>query len=377
MAKGAKLNLLGLSRQKLEAFFTERGEKAFRASQVLKWIHQHGVIDIQAMTNLGRDLRARLMQTCEIRLPFSITEQQSVDGTRKWVLQLDDGNAIETVFIPEAERGTLCVSSQVGCALNCAFCATARQGFNRNLTAAEIIAQLWFVRRALQEISAKRRIITNVVFMGMGEPLLNFASTVDAIALMMDDDAYGLGKRKVTVSTSGIVPAIDRLREHIDVSLAVSLHAPDDALRNQLVPLNRKYPIDELLAACKRFVSGKNRKHTVTFEYVMLKDINDSEQHALALARRLHDLRAKVNLIPFNPFPQTHLNLRRSEDEVIDRFAAILQQRRINTITRRTRGQDIDAACGQLVGQVNDRSRRRFHVMRLERNLCRENQPSL
>ncbi len=327
------------------------------------------------MTNLSRGLRARLMQTCEIRLPHPIAEQKAVDGTHKWVFQLDDENAVETVFIPEAERGTLCVSSQVGCALNCTFCSTARQGFSRNLTAAEIIAQLWFAKRALQEIPGKRRIITNVVFMGMGEPLLNFASTVDAITLMMDDDAYGLGKRKVTVSTSGVVPAIDRLREQMDVSLAVSLHAPDDVLRNQLVPLNRKYPIDELLAACKRFVSGKKRKHTVTFEYVMLKEINDSEQHALALAHRLHDLHAKVNLIPFNSFPQTHL--RRSEDEVIDRFAAILQQRRITAITRRTRGHDIDAACGQLVGRVNNRSRRHFQIIKLERDLCRETRSSL
>ncbi len=336
----------------------------------MKWIHHHGVLDFREMTNLRRDLRERLERECEIRLPRQLTEQQSADGTRKWVLQLDDNNAVETVYIPEPERSTLCVSSQVGCALNCTFCSTARQGFNRNLTAAEIIAQLWFATHALGNMPTRRRAITNVVFMGMGEPLLNFENCVDAIALMMDDNAYGLGKRKVTLSTAGVVPAIDRLKDRLDVSLAVSLHAPNDALRDQLVPLNRKYPIEELLAACKRFVAGKNRKHTVTFEYVMLKQINDSEKHAYELARRLQELPAKVNLIPFNAFPHTHLQ--RSEDPVIDRFAAILQRKGITTITRRTRGQDIDAACGQLVGRVNDRSRRRIRSLRLERELFRE-----
>jgi 23S rRNA (adenine2503-C2)-methyltransferase len=222
----------------------------------MKWIHHHGVLDFREMTNLRRDLRERLERECEIRLPRQLTEQQSADGTRKWVLQLDDNNAVETVYIPEPERSTLCVSSQVGCALNCTFCSTARQGFNRNLTAAEIIAQLWFATHALGNMPTRRRAITNVVFMGMGEPLLNFENCVDAIALMMDDNAYGLGKRKVTLSTAGVVPAIDRLKDRLDVSLAVSLHAPNDALRDQLVPLNRKYPIEELLAACKRFVAG-------------------------------------------------------------------------------------------------------------------------
>jgi 23S rRNA (adenine2503-C2)-methyltransferase len=354
-----------LSRDELEAFFTAQGEKAFRASQVLKWVHQHGVTDFTEMTNLSRGLRTRLSDECEISFPNLRAEQCSEDGTRKWALQLQDNNAVETVFIPEPGRGTLCVSSQVGCALDCTFCATARQGFNRNLSSAEIIAQLWFARQRLEEVrpGASRR-VTNVVFMGMGEPLLNFENTVNAISVMMDDHAYGLGKRKVTLSTSGVIPAMDRLRARMDVSLAVSLHAPNDALRNKLVPLNRKYPIKDLLEACKRFVHGKNRKHTVTFEYVMLQEVNDSEMHARELAGLLRNLPAKVNLIPFNPFPKSRYC--RSENSVIDRFAAILQTQGITTITRRTRGGDIDAACGQLVGRVTDRSRRQHHFMQLE-----------
>lgn len=326
------------------------------------------------MTNLSRVLRNRLQDECEILVPSLLTEQRSADGTRKWVLRLSDDNAIETVFIPDAGRGTLCVSSQVGCALDCTFCSTARQGFNRNLSPAEIIAQLWYAQRVLTDHQQGSRVITNVVFMGMGEPLLNFENTVDAISLMMDDHAYGLGKRKVTVSTAGVIPAMDRLKDRIDVSLAVSLHAPDDELRDRLVPLNRKYPIKDLLAACKRFVAGKNRKHTITFEYVMLADINDSQFHARALAKLLQDVPSKVNLIPFNPFPKTPY--RRSEDSVIDRFAAVLQQRGITTITRRTRGGDIDAACGQLVGKVVDRSRRQRRFMRLERDLPVQDRPS-
>lgn len=365
-----KTNLLGLPREKLVDFFADLNEKAFRAAQVLKWIHHHGVTDFQEMSNLSRDLRMRLQNCCEIVLPKVAAEQYSTDGTRKWILRLHDGNAIETVYIPEPGRGTLCVSSQVGCALDCTFCATARQGFNRNLSSAEIIAQIWFARRVLEKdrIDASRR-VSNVVFMGMGEPLLNFENTVDAISLMMDDHAYGLGKRKVTLSTSGVIPAMDRLKTRIDVSLAVSLHAPNDELRNRLVPLNRKYPIKDLLKACKRFVHGKNRKHTVTFEYVMLRDINDSTVQAKELAGLLRDLPAKVNLIPFNPFPESRFC--RSESSVIDRFAAVLQSEGITTITRRTRGQDIDAACGQLVGKVMDRSRRQRHFMRLEDKLSK------
>lgn len=368
-----KINLLGLPRDKLVGFFADLDEKSFRAAQVVKWVHNQGVTDFHAMTNLSRDLRLRLQDRCEIKLPRMSTEQCSTDGTRKWILRLQDGNAIETVYIPELGRGTLCVSSQVGCALDCTFCATARQGFNRNLSSSEIIAQLWYAQQVLEnDRSGVSRRISNVVFMGMGEPLLNFENTVDAISLMMDDNAYGLGKRKVTLSTSGVIPAMDRLKTRIDVSLAVSLHAPTDKLRNRLVPLNRKYPIKDLLEACKRFVHGKNRKHTVTFEYVMLRDVNDSLTQAKELARLLRDLPAKVNLIPFNPFSETRYC--RSESSVIDRFAAVLQSEGITTITRRTRGDDIDAACGQLVGKVTDRSRRQLHFMRLEDKLTNTNQ---
>ena len=319
------------------------------------------------MTNLSKGLRTQLATQAEVCVPRLQAEQRSADGTRKWVLRLTDENAVETVFIPEAERGTLCVSSQVGCALDCTFCSTARQGFNRNLTAAEIIGQVWFAKRALGETLGNDRIVTNVVLMGMGEPLLNFNNVVDAIGLMMDDNAYGLGKRKVTLSTAGVVPAMDRLQATLDVSLAVSLHAANDELRSQLVPLNRKYPIRELMAACRRFLAGKNRKHAVTFEYVMLKDVNDSEQQAYDLVKLIRAFPAKVNLIPFNPFPGGRYQ--RSDDRAIDRFASILKQQGVTTITRRTRGQDIGAACGQLVGRVQDRSRRREHFVRLERNL--------
>ncbi len=357
-------NLLGMSRPKLEAFFVERGEKSFRASQLLKWVHGRGVADFSAMTDLSKDLRARLLREACLAMPRLVTERCSGDGTRKWVLALDDGNAIETVFIPESGRGTLCVSSQVGCALDCTFCATARQGFNRNLDAAEIIAQLWFARRALQDPPGGASPVTNVVLMGMGEPLLNLDNVVDALQIMLDDHAYGLSKRRVTVSTAGLVPAMDRLKARIDVSLAVSLHAPDDVLRDRLVPLNRRYPIAELLAACRRFVADKHRKHTVTMEYVMLQGVNDSLAQARTLARLLRDMPCKVNLIPFNPFPGTRF--RRSDPGTVERFGEVLHGHGITTITRRPRGQDIDAACGQLVGQVRDRARRQTHFLRLD-----------
>jgi 23S rRNA (adenine2503-C2)-methyltransferase len=367
LKKVPKVNLLGLPRSKLEAYFLGREEAAFRATQVMKWIHQQGVTDFSAMTNLSKGLRTQLTAQAEVHGPRLLGEQRSADGTRKWVLHLNDDNAIETVFIPEPDRGTLCVSSQVGCALDCTFCATARQGFNRNLTAAEIIGQVWFAKRVLGETRGYERIVTNVVLMGMGEPLLNFKNVVDAIDLMMDDNAYGLGRRKVTLSTSGVVPAMDRLHATLDVSLAVSLHAANDELRSQLVPLNRKFPIRELMAACRRFLAGKNRKHAITFEYVMLKDINDSAQQAHELVKLIRTFPAKVNLIPFNPFPKARYQ--RSDDWAIDRFASILQQGGVTTITRRTRGEDIGAACGQLVGRVQDRRRRQERFVRLERNL--------
>ena len=356
MAAGQeKVNLLGLTRQGMEEFFVSIGEKPFRASQVLKWIHQFGVADFDAMTNISKVLRTRLQALAEIRAPQITMQQHSRDGTRKWLLKVGDGNSVEMVFIPEKERGTLCVSSQVGCALDCTFCSTARQGFNRNLNAAEIIGQLWVANQALGRDPRGERIISNVVLMGMGEPLLNFNNVVAAMDLMMDDLAYGLSKRRVTISTAGVVPALKRLKQVSEASLAVSLHAADDALRDKLVPLNRKYPIAVLLDACREYIAGES-KRVVTFEYVMLKDINDSAEQARRLARLLNRLPSKVNLIPFNPFPGSRYVC--SSPEVIDRFASILQEKGIVTITRRTRGGDIDAACGQLVGQVRDRTRR-------------------
>ena len=352
-----KINLLNLDRVGMQRFFADIGEKSFRATQVLQWLHQHGVSDFDAMTNLGKGLRQRLGELADLRLPRVVLDQCAGDGTRKWLLELDDGNCIETVFIPEDKRGTLCVSSQVGCALDCTFCATARQGFNRNLSVAEIVGQLWVANSALGRDPKGERIITNVVLMGMGEPLLNFDNVVAATNLMMDDFAYGLSKRRVTLSTSGFIPALDRLAEVTDVSLAVSLHAPNDELRNRLVPLNRKYPIRELLAACRRYVAGDRRK--VTFEYVMLEGVNDSPAQARELVHLLRDTPAKVNLIPFNPFPDTRF--RRSSAAAIDRFRLILVDAGLTTITRKTRGDDIDAACGQLAGKVADRTSRRLH----------------
>ncbi len=351
-----KINLLELDHAGLQALFAEMGEKPFRATQVLKWIYQQGVDDFDAMTNLGKALRARLAERAEVRLPEVALDRDSGDGSRKWLLRLADGNCIEAVFIPEKDRGTLCVSSQVGCGLDCSFCATGKQGFNRNLTTAEIISQVLVAVRTLGRAAGDRRAVTNVVLMGMGEPLLNFDAVLPALRLMLDDLAFGLSKRRVTLSTSGVVPQIDRLRDLCDVSLAVSLHAPNDALRDELVPLNRKYPIAELLAACRRYVSGEGRRR-ITFEYVMLDGVNDTDEHARQLIRILRGVPSKVNLIPFNPFPNTRY--RRSSAERIDRFRELLQEAGYTTITRRTRGDDIDAACGQLAGQFQDRTRRR------------------
>lgn len=359
-----KTNLLGLSRPQMEVFFTERGEKAFRATQIMKWIHHRGVANIRAMTNLSQALRSRLLVEAEIAAPQLMAEHQSRDGTRKWALRLDDGNIIETVFIPDAGRGTLCVSSQAGCALNCSFCATARQGFNRNLTSAEIVAQLWFADHLLRSEDGGDTRVSNVVLMGMGEPLLNFEHVTEAMRVMVDDNGYGLSKRKVTLSTAGLVPAIDRLRETVDVSLAVSLHAPDDRLRDQLVPLNRKYPIQDLLAACRRYVAGKERKLSVTFEYVLIKGVNDTREQAQSLVRLLRGMACKVNIIPFNPFPGTQFQ--RPDSAVTHEFSEIVQRGGIFTMIRKTRGEDIDAACGQLVGQVKDRRHQRLQTVRVE-----------
>ena len=372
------INLMSLDRMSMETWFSALGEKSFRARQVLQWIYQRRVTDIDAMTDLAKSLRARLNEGADIVFPEVAGQRVSTDGTVKWLLKLADGNCIETVFIPESGRGTLCVSSQVGCALNCSFCATARQGYNRNLSVDEIIGQVWVANRALlamnetsdtsRENNSNARAIanpvtnntvtnpvTNVVMMGMGEPLLNFDNVVSAMNLMMDDCSFGLSRRRVTLSTAGLVPAIDRLGATLPVSLAVSLHAPDDALRDQLVPLNKKYPIAQLLAACRRYATGKKPRH-ITFEYVMLKDINDSTDQARALARILGDLPAKVNLIPFNPYPG--IEYQRSSRVAIDRFRDILLGKNIFTITRKTRGDDIDAACGQLAGKVMDRTSR-------------------
>jgi 23S rRNA (adenine2503-C2)-methyltransferase len=350
-----KTNLLGLAPDALRTYLASLGEKPFRAAQVLQWIHRYGVSDFAAMTNLSKTLRARLAEVAEIRAPEVALDQLAADGTRKWLLRLADGNCIETVFIPEADRGTLCVSSQVGCTLSCSFCATGHQGFNRNLEVDEIIGQLWLANRLLGGNARGERRITNVVMMGMGEPLLNFDNVVAAIKLMLDDLAYGLSKRRVTLSTAGVVPMLERLRAECPVSLAVSLHATTDALRDELVPLNRKYPIAELLHACKQYVEGDNRRR-VTFEYIMLAGVNDSLEHARALVRLLEGIPAKVNLIPYNPFPQGRYQ--RSDAATIDRFRDVLQRANLTTITRKTRGDDIDAACGQLAGRVHDRTPR-------------------
>ncbi len=355
LQKHEKVNLLNFDRQGLQAYFTEIGEKPFRAAQLLKWIYQFGVDDFKAMSNLSKLLREKLSEVAEIKLPEIVTEQHSDDGTIKWLLCLDSGNSIETVFIPEGDRGTLCISSQVGCALECSFCSTAQQGFNRNLTTAEIISQVVIANRALKCIPRNERVISNVVFMGMGEPLLNFDNVVASINILLEDNAYGLSKRRVTLSTSGVIPALDRLKEVSDVSLALSLHAPNDELRNELVPINRKYPIKELLAACKRYVSGET-KRKVTVEYVLLDGVNDKPQHARELVKLLRDFPCKVNLIPFNPFPNSGYET--SSAEAIESFRNIVVRGGLLTTTRKTRGEDIDAACGQLAGRVLDKTKR-------------------
>ncbi len=363
----ATINLLGLDRVGLEAFFTARGEKTFRASQILKWIHHFGVLDYAEMTNISKALRQRLHDEALAQVPEIVSEHQSSDGTRKWVVRVDNGNCVETVYIPEAERGTLCVSSQVGCALACSFCSTGKQGFSRNLSTAEIIGQLWLARQRLAEddpltATSDRRHITNVVMMGMGEPLMNFDNVVAAMNIMTDDFAYNLSKWRVTLSTAGVVPAIDRLCATRPVSLAVSLHAPTDELRNELVPINKTYPLKELLAACRRY--AQSTRTAITFEYVMLDGINDSVACARELARRLRGIPAKMNLIPFNPFPQAPY--RRSTAAALDAFRQVLLDAGLITITRKTRGDDIDAACGQLVGQVAARAER---IRRQSKNL--------
>jgi 23S rRNA (adenine2503-C2)-methyltransferase len=353
-----KENLLGLDAAALGRFFAERGEKPFRARQVLHWLHQAGEDDFSRMTDLAKALRDRLPELACVAAPQVIADTLAEDGTRKWLLKVDATNAVEAVFIPEASRGTLCVSSQAGCVLDCAFCSTGKQGFNRNLSAAEIVGQLWLANRLLRAAGLERP-ITNVVMMGMGEPLLNLDNVIPALRLMIDDNAYGLSRRRVTVSTSGVVPEMDRLRDECPVALAVSLHASNDALRDRLVPVNRKYPLRELIAACNRYLE-KAPRDFVTFEYVMLDGVNDAEQHARELVELARRVRCKFNLIPFNPFPGSAF--RRSDAERIRRFAAILQGAGLTVTTRKTRGDDIAAACGQLAGDVADRTRRRSTI---------------
>ena len=370
-------NLLDLDARGLTDFFCEIGEKPFRARQVLRWVHQSGTTDFAQMTDLSRSLREKLAQCAIVETPHRVSASEASDGTRKWLLSVGNGNAIETVFIPEANRGTLCVSSQVGCALECAFCATGRQGFNRNLTTAEIVGQLWWAARTLSLEPEWARLshdhavrpVSNVVMMGMGEPLANFDNVVRAMRIMLDDHAYGLSRRKVTLSTAGIVPAIDRLREECPVALAISLHAPNDALRDELVPINKKYPLRQLLAACRRYVDplagdeipdvkwerkGAPRDF-VTFEYVMLNDVNDGVRHARELVALTRDVPGKFNLIPFNSFSDS--GFQRSPASRVRAFQEVLIDAGLVATVRKTRGDDINGACGQLAGRVRDRRR--------------------
>ena len=354
-----KETLLGLDLGGLEHFFAARGEKPFRARQVQRWIHQLGEADFARMSDLAKALRDKLAQIACVSAPQIVGDETTADGTRKWLVKVDGANAVESVFIPETGRATLCVSSQAGCVLDCSFCATGKQGFNRNLTSAEIVGQLWLANQILKVQRRTDRVISNVVFMGMGEPMLNLDHVIPALRLMLDDNAYGLSRRRVTVSTSGVVPGMDRLRDECPVALAVSLHAANDALRDQLVPLNRKYPLRELIAACNRYLERAPRDF-ITFEYVMLEGVNDGEAHAREAAALAGAVRCKYNLIPFNPF--TGVDYKRSSPERIRRFAEILQRAGLTVTTRKTRGEPIAAACGQLAGDVEDRTRRSRRV---------------
>ena len=350
-----KTNLLNYDLNSLTRHFAEMGEKPFRAKQVMRWMHQAGAQNFDEMTDLAKSLRQKLIDGATIEVPKLMAAQESSDGTRKWLLDVGTGNGVETVFIPETDRGTLCISSQVGCALECTFCSTGRQGFNRNLTAAEIIGQLWWANKAMGVTPKNERVISNVVMMGMGEPMANFDNVVKALSIMLDNHGYGLSRRRVTVSTSGMVPQMDRLRDVMPVALAVSLHASNDEVRDKIVPLNKKYPLKELMAACQRYLV-KAPRDFITFEYVMLDGVNDNAQHARELIDLVRDVPCKFNLIPFNPFP--HSGYERSSAENIRVFRDILQQAGFVVTVRKTRGDDIDAACGQLAGQVKDKTRR-------------------
>ena len=349
---------MGMTRAQLEAYFQSMGEKSFRAQQVLKWIHHQGVIDIDEMTNLGKALREKLKACAEVRPPEIVSQHDSNDGTRKWAVRVEGGGLVESVLIPDGNRATLCVSSQVGCSLDCSFCSTGKQGFQRDLTAAEIIGQVWLAIDSYDAFQAgKGRVVTNVVMMGMGEPLMNFDPVVSAMNLMMEDLAYGISKRRVTLSTSGVVPALDKLSEVSEVSLAVSLHAPNDALRNELVPINRKYPIARLLESCRNYIDAQSdNKRVVTIEYTLIAGVNDQPEQARELVELLRDFPCKINLIPFNPFPQS--DYQRPSGNAVSRFWQVLVDAGYIVTVRTTRGDDIDAACGQLVGQVVDKTRR-------------------
>ncbi len=350
-------NLLGLSRQQMEAFLLELGEKPFRAIQLLKWIHQFGVTDFDEMTNISKSLRARLKECAEVRPPVIRERYDASDGCHKWIVEVESGSGVEMVYIPESGRGTLCISSQAGCSLDCSFCATGKQGFNSDLTTAEIIGQLWLANRELDTFGTKTpRKVTNVVMMGMGEPLLNFDNVLNAISLMMEDNCYGLSKRRVTISTSGVVPALDRLREYTDASLAISLHAPNDELRNELVPINRKYPISELLRSTNAYLEALPDSRVATIEYILIAGVNDHRQHARELAELLRETPCKINLIPFNPFDGT--GYQRSSNSAVSTFQKMLRDEGYTVTIRTTRGDDIGAACGQLVGAVDDQTRR-------------------
>jgi 23S rRNA (adenine2503-C2)-methyltransferase len=358
-----KTNLLGMSLPMLQAYFQAMGEKPFRAVQVLKWIHQRGVTDFSAMTDISHNLQKKLLEQAAVKPPKIVEEFESADGCYKWIVEVASGSRVETVFIPESDRGTLCISSQAGCTLDCSFCATGKQGFNSNLTSAEIIGQLWWANHRLGGFAPPRphagktaRAVSNVVMMGMGEPLLNFDNVMVSLSLMMEDNAYGLSKRRVTISTAGVVPAIDKLKYHTDASLAVSLHAPNDELRNQIVPVNRKYPISELLRSVADYMASLPDKRVPVIEYTLISGVNDQQQHAVELAALLREFPCKINLIPFNPFSQS--GYRRPSNNAINNFRQILQDARFTVTVRTTRGDDIGAACGQLVGEVADQTRR-------------------
>lgn len=352
-----KINLLGLTRQKMIDFFAEMGEKPFRAKQVMQWIHQFGVHEFDEMTNISKTLREKMKQIAVIQGPEIIVQNISADGTRKWVMKMPGGSSIETVLIPEGDRGTLCISSQIGCALDCSFCSTGKQGFNRNLSTEEIVGQIWNAIASFENLDrSKDRPVTNVVFMGMGEPLLNFDNVMDAISIMMDDFAYSISKKRLTISTAGVVPAMDRLAEFTDASIAISLHAPNDELRNELVPVNKKYPIKMLLASLKKYLSQLSDKRKATIEYTLMAGVNDRKIHADQLIELLKDVPCKINLIPFNPFPGS--GYKKPSNTEVRCFQDWLIAGGYITTVRTTRGDDIDAACGQLVGQVEDRTRR-------------------